>query len=272
MKKTQIILLGLLAVFPIISSASIDISLKYGAKGAEVTELQEFLIDKGFLHTTATGNFYSLTKSAVIAYQGSENLPTTGFVGPMTRGKINETLASDDSAEIQETGTVTPPVDTTNGTKLQTKIDDLTQQVKDLTEQTKLQNTKNNVIIPVMETPVDKSEIVVKQQFESGSGQPGENDPASGKYPFGAYFFTITVLDSNGKPNPSTVDANGNLDKVVPIVTTFPEDNFGPQKVRNDIANPSGQNTARYVPTTPGTKTITFISGTLTKTVTVGVK
>ena len=65
MKK--VILISFLFV-PIFASASIDINLKYGATGPEVVELQEFLIDKGFLVYNATGNFFSLTNSAVVQY------------------------------------------------------------------------------------------------------------------------------------------------------------------------------------------------------------
>ena len=69
--------------------ASIDANLQYGSNGSEVSELQNFLIQKGFLTGQATGNFFSLTKKAVIAYQKSAGLPATGFVGPLTRATIN---------------------------------------------------------------------------------------------------------------------------------------------------------------------------------------
>ncbi len=115
MKK--ILLLGLVTMIasPSITFASIDGNLKYGAIGGEVNELQDFLITKGFLSILKpTDNFFSMTLKAVIAYQGSVGLPTTGFVGPMTRTKINEELSSQisasDSQETAETGTSTPPI------------------------------------------------------------------------------------------------------------------------------------------------------------------
>lgn len=98
---------------PGIALASIDLNLKYGSRGGEVTELQEFLIDKGFLLGQSSGNFFSLTRRAVIAYQSSVGLPATGYVGPMTRTKINDDLSQSNapsiSAEITETGTTTSP-------------------------------------------------------------------------------------------------------------------------------------------------------------------
>lgn len=82
-----------MVLIPSLSLASIDANLRYGAKGTQVTELQKFLINKGFLSGQASGSFFSLTQKAVAAYQKSISLPTTGFVGPMTRVKINEELA-----------------------------------------------------------------------------------------------------------------------------------------------------------------------------------
>ncbi len=292
MKKSIIVLGVIWAFLPIFAHASIDFNIKYGSKGQEVTELQEFLIDKGFLNSSATGNFYSLTNKAVIAYQGSQNLPMTGFVGPMTRTKINAELAlstqTATEAEMQETGTTSTPVATISpDTKaLQDKLAELQTQMAQLIQDQKTnaeanaqvfgkiaQNTKP-APTPVFNppTPVDKSQIIITEKFEAGLGNPGENDPASGKYPYGGYGFTITVLDSDGKPNASTVDSTGQLDKIVPIIINFPNDNFGGQIIRNDITNPVGQDYIRYVPTTIGTKTITFTSGNLSTTTIIEVK
>lgn len=108
MKKLHIAFLVASFIIPSISLASIDTNLKYGSHGVAVTELQDFLIEKGFLAGRASGNFFSLTRKAVVAYQSSVGLPATGYVGPMTRTKINADLlsanASSVSAEIAETG------------------------------------------------------------------------------------------------------------------------------------------------------------------------
>jgi len=114
MKK--ILIVGIVSlIFPSLALASIDSNLKYGATGGEVNELQDFLIGKGFLSVSSpTNNFFSLTLKAVIAYQGSVGLPTTGFVGPLTRTKINAELANQlsqsDAQEVVETGTTSAPV------------------------------------------------------------------------------------------------------------------------------------------------------------------
>ncbi len=89
MKKIFIALFVLLS-FPALSFAAFNINLSYGARGANVSELQNFLINKGFLDQgLATGNFLSMTRRAVIDYQESVGVPPTGFVGPLTRGQIN---------------------------------------------------------------------------------------------------------------------------------------------------------------------------------------
>lgn len=111
MKKIILpIILGFI-IIPSLSFASIDKNLSYGSRGSQVTELQEFLIDKGFLQGTATGNFYSLTLKAVKAFQTANNLPSTGYVGNLTRTEINNELsvetASSTTQQISETSTTT---------------------------------------------------------------------------------------------------------------------------------------------------------------------
>lgn len=110
MKK---ILMGLVlgsVLVPSLAFASFDVNLKYGSKGDAVRELQDFLIEQGNMVGSSTGNFYSVTLGAVKAFQMANNLPSTGFFGPMSRNRANQLLALSDSAEQAETGTVAPPV------------------------------------------------------------------------------------------------------------------------------------------------------------------
>jgi len=112
MKKTISFALLLILGATSVSYASIDKNLKYGQRDKEVTELQEFLIDGGYLSGTPTTFFGLLTLKAVKTYQKSVSISPTGYVGALTRQKINDTIASDlassTQAEIQETGTTTP--------------------------------------------------------------------------------------------------------------------------------------------------------------------
>ena len=99
-------------LIPAVSLASFDANLKYGAKGDGVKEMQDFLIDQGLLKSSITGNFFSLTRTAVKLFQTAHSLPSTGFWGPMTRVVANQILDTDNQTsntqEQLETGTVTP--------------------------------------------------------------------------------------------------------------------------------------------------------------------
>lgn len=191
MKTHKYMILGLTLVLmaiisPISAKADIGTDLRYGSKGAEVTELQEFLIDKGLLTGQATGNFFTLTRKAVVAYQTSVSLPATGFVGTMTRGKINEELALGTSAEeTQSVAVVTPSID---AVAIQAKIDSLVAQIAQMNadakataqtqqaktdQQTQLfgQIVQNTTPVPVVVAPV----VEVKKEIKFGYIYPSSN-------------------------------------------------------------------------------------------------
>jgi hypothetical protein len=72
-------------------------NLTFGAKGADVTELQQKLITQALgpaaqalAKVGATGYFGPLTKSAVIEYQKAKHIsPAVGYFGPLTRASVN---------------------------------------------------------------------------------------------------------------------------------------------------------------------------------------
>ena len=64
-------------------------SLYYGATGADVTALQQYLATKGYFTQAPTGEYGRLTQSAVEDLQADNNLPVTGTVGPLTRQFLN---------------------------------------------------------------------------------------------------------------------------------------------------------------------------------------
>ena len=64
--------------------------LSVGSTGEDVIELQKILIAGGFLNiANPTDYFGALTKSALIKWQTKNNLPSTGYFGPMTRELIS---------------------------------------------------------------------------------------------------------------------------------------------------------------------------------------
>ena len=60
-------------VLPLIAFASFSRDLQYGSTGSDVTELQEFLTVQGNYSGPITGNFYSLTRQAVVKFQQANN-------------------------------------------------------------------------------------------------------------------------------------------------------------------------------------------------------
>ncbi len=58
--------------------------------GGEVTELQQFLSQKGYFLYAPTGYFGAITYQSVQEFQAAEVLPSTGYVGPLTRSLIEQ--------------------------------------------------------------------------------------------------------------------------------------------------------------------------------------
>lgn len=91
MKKIMFALLGLgMCVAPLAASAeTISRTLAVGSSGPQVVTLQKILAAQGYLKTTPTGYFGSVTRQAVIAYQKANGLAQVGSVGPKTRALLN---------------------------------------------------------------------------------------------------------------------------------------------------------------------------------------
>ncbi len=97
MKKTlfySVFATFLVLLVPVLThadSALFTTSLSYGSQNrVEVVRLQEFLISQGFLHTTATGNFLTLTQAAVVDFQKTQGIDPVGIFGPLTRAAANK--------------------------------------------------------------------------------------------------------------------------------------------------------------------------------------
>jgi len=79
---------------PCVPIVSFDRDLFFGMRNdPDVSNLQEFLIDQGFLAPPASGNYFILTKKAVQAFQSAHGLRPTGYFGPLTRAVANRILA-----------------------------------------------------------------------------------------------------------------------------------------------------------------------------------
>lgn len=93
MKKLIIGFLGVLLLLPFsVSAADFTKDLKYGTKGIEVKQMQEFLRDKGIYKGPITGNFLSLSLAAVKTFQKDNNVKVTGLWNKETRELANNLL------------------------------------------------------------------------------------------------------------------------------------------------------------------------------------
>ncbi|MGC9598818.1 MAG: peptidoglycan-binding domain-containing protein [Minisyncoccia bacterium] len=74
------------------SSYSFTSDLTVGSRGADVTALQQLLINKGYLTAVSapTGYFGSLTQAALGKFQAANGIsPAAGYFGPITRAFVN---------------------------------------------------------------------------------------------------------------------------------------------------------------------------------------
>lgn len=98
-------------------------NLSVGSSGPAVVALQTALIAQGFnipaiaSGAASKGYFGSQTQSAVKAYQASKGIPSTGFVGPLTRAALNGgAMANVPPAASCPAGYVCTPQGGTTGT------------------------------------------------------------------------------------------------------------------------------------------------------------
>ena len=70
--------------------AYFDTDLRFGMVNDRVTNLQNALKIKGFFNQNATGFFGFITLASVRSFQKYYGIPSTGFVGPLTRAKLNQ--------------------------------------------------------------------------------------------------------------------------------------------------------------------------------------
>jgi peptidoglycan hydrolase-like protein with peptidoglycan-binding domain len=61
-----------------------------GSRGNEITELQTRLTQEGVYSGPITGYYGNLTSEAVKRYQERHGISNTGYVGPITRERLNK--------------------------------------------------------------------------------------------------------------------------------------------------------------------------------------
>lgn len=245
MKKT--IILVALALFPLTSFAAFDSNLKYSASGPAVVELQEFLTSHNYYAGPISGYFYSLTLAGVKAYQAANNLPSSGYFGPMSRAEANviltDDLATSTTQELTETGTTSAPIVAPIETPpVQNQV---------------VPPTFSGTITSPAPMPQDLSAITVKVATSGGR-----------------FTFSVSVLGSDGNAI-QNAPIHMEAPDLVPIANkTGITDRFATDQDGNPPQN-NWYTTFSYgglQVLTKGSQDITFTSGNLTKTITINVQ
>ena len=65
-----------------------------GSRGAQVTILESFLKNRGYMNNYVDDYYGTATRAAMIKFQQEHNLKADGIVGPATRTVINQMLNS----------------------------------------------------------------------------------------------------------------------------------------------------------------------------------
>ena len=65
-------------------------TVRFGAKGVTVAELQTNLADLGYFSGRIDGDFGSLTRAALLAFQADQGLDTDAVAGPMTWAALED--------------------------------------------------------------------------------------------------------------------------------------------------------------------------------------
>ncbi len=111
MKKIVSVAVSLITVLSMSVCSYADQTLKVGARGDEVRDIQEMLIAQGYLDGNADGIFGAKTESAVLAYQEENGLDATGIVGQGTLNALKHDEEDRRAADAQESETSEDGID-----------------------------------------------------------------------------------------------------------------------------------------------------------------
>ena len=111
MKRHIILLTGLFALaaalsLSILFPARAAVVLEVGSSGANVTKIQQRLIQFGYLKGAADGRYGEATRDAVILFQKRNGLPVDGRVGAATAAALGVTLSASASKAVSATASV----------------------------------------------------------------------------------------------------------------------------------------------------------------------
>lgn len=199
MKKVLIVTGVALMAFAAVAAAqgaTFNTNLTVGSTGADVVALQTWLMANGYSIPalsagTAKGYFGTQTKAAVMAYQAKVGVPNTGFVGPMTRAKLNGGVSAPVAVASCPTGytcTANP------GTTPAPVVSPMTMDGTDGSLTVTLSSYAGDVTVKKGET---KDLVAVKAQATAAPVAVTRFDVRMNKRPW-LYFSAISLKDSAG--------------------------------------------------------------------------
>ena len=198
MKKVLIASGVAVLAFAMIAGAqgyAFNTNLTVGSTGADVVALQTWLMANGYSIPalsagTAKGYFGSQTKTAVQAYQTAKSIPSTGFVGPLTRGALNGGASAPVAVGCPAGYTCTPNA----GTPTVVPGAPIVMNGTDGSLTVSLSSYAGNVTVKKGET---KDMVAVKVQATAAPVSVTRFDVRMDKRPW-LYFTKITLSDSSG--------------------------------------------------------------------------
>ncbi|MGI6113492.1 MAG: LysM peptidoglycan-binding domain-containing protein [Mahellales bacterium] len=99
-----VVALLLLGTSTSMAQAAFTRNLVEGMSGEDVRQAQDLLKSLGYFKVDSTGYFGPVTKKAVMDFQRDYGISTTGNIGPITRGKMNELLSTQTKVHIVKAG------------------------------------------------------------------------------------------------------------------------------------------------------------------------
>lgn len=210
--------------------------------GEEISRLQQFLTDQGYYSGPITGNFLFLTRDAVKLFQLKNGIePTNGYVGPLTREKINSILQSHNHSASTDTGVTSSnfaAVVSADMTVLQEKISALLAEISALQSQIEILRTqqvgkrvKTTSNVNVRQTASSRGTIVGRQSSGAAgtilAGPINQNSYTwwNVNYDSGVDGWTADanlVINTEINPTPSPVTPPTPLPTPTPVPPTTP--------------------------------------------------
>jgi len=140
---------------------SINKSLRYRTSdktvnSKDVTSLQNFLKEKGYLKVEPNGYFGEGTLQAVKDFQKDNDLVSAGFVGPLTRGLINKYTCPEEVLDTNSTSTEATVSSSTPDTEVAKKED--SKESEDKSKEEKIDKKEESTASPKSEVKEEKKE------------------------------------------------------------------------------------------------------------------